>query len=164
VDERFDGQDPTAPPSARPFAVRFACPAAWTATSAAHPESELLDAQCVIAGDRFFLRALLIVPVTDAADDFEWSIWTEVSEDDFITRCSRWFTHGREHDAPITARLAVTLPGYGGPTVGIPGLLQDREVGLPPHFTLLDTGHPLGRDQHIGITLDRAATLASTVV
>jgi hypothetical protein len=143
-----------------PFTLRLASPASWTPDVAGHPQSELLDAQCVIGGERFFLRGLVIIPVTDAGRDFEWAIWVEVAEDDFLARCARWFAPARASDPPVRAQLAVTLPGYGGSTIGIPGLLQDREVGLRPVFTLTDDGHPLAREQRSGITVERVIDLA----
>jgi hypothetical protein len=142
-----------------PFTLRVDCPSAWTADVAIHPQSELLHAQCVIGGERFFLHGVILMPITDADGDFEWGIWVEVAEDDFIARCSRWSIRGREHDLPVRARLAVVLPGYGGSTVGLPGLLQDRAVGHHPLFTIADTGHPLARDQRYGITTARVHEL-----
>jgi hypothetical protein len=144
-----------------PFTLRLACPSSWTDDVAIHPQSELLDAQCVIRGERFFLHGLVLVPVTDAGRDFEWGVWVEVTEDDFLARCSRWFIRGREDDAPVHAQLAVALPGYGDDsTVGIAGLLQDREVGVHALFTLTDDGHPLTREQRLGITTARVIDFA----
>lgn len=143
-----------------PFSLTLSCPASWTDEAAAHPESELLTAACVIRGDRFFFLALTIIPVTDAEQDFEWRLWVEVAENDFITRCSRWSSTTRQTDPPIRAQLAVTLPGYGGSTIGIPGLLQDQPIGLHPLFTLTDTGHPLAREQRLGIPVSRVVELA----
>ena len=143
-----------------PSFIALSYPASWTAESAAHPESELLAAACVIRGDRFFFHALALIPVTNAPQTFEWRLWVEVAERDFITRCSRWFTTGRENDPPIRAQLAVTLPGYGGSTVGIPGLLQDQPVGLHPLFTISDPGHLLAREQKVGISVSRVVELA----
>lgn len=144
-----------------PFTLRVSHPAAWTVDAAAHEQSELLAEQCVLRGDRFFLHALLLLPVTDVArDDFEWGIWVEVAEDDFLARCARWFAQGRENDAPVQAQLAVCVPTYDGSTLGIPGLLQDRAVGIRPLFTLDAGNHPLGRDQQLGITTDRIIAFA----
>ncbi|WP_051221537.1 DUF2199 domain-containing protein [Conexibacter woesei] len=143
-----------------PFTLKIRCPSSWTDGAAVHPESELLDAHCVIGGERFFLHGFVLIPVTDAERDFEWGIWVEVDEKDFLLRCARWSARGRERDAPVPGRLAVTLPGYGGSTLGIPGLLQDREVGLRPVFTLTDAGHPLAREQRLGITMARVIDLA----
>lgn len=141
------------------FTLHLACPSSWTDGAAVHPQSELLEAHCVIGGERFFLHGLVLIPVLDADRHFEWGVWVEVDENDFLSRCARWSARGREHDAPVRARLAVRLPGYDGSTIGIPGLLQDRELGLRPLFTLTDAGHPLAREQQRGITTARVIAL-----
>lgn len=143
-----------------PFTLHLACPASWTDGAAVHPQSELLDAHCVIGGERFFLHGLVLIPVTDAGRDFEWGIWVEVAEDDFLARCARWSARDREHDAPVLGQLAVLLPGYGDSTLGLVGLLQDRKLGLRPLFTLTDADHPLAREQQLGITTARVVALA----
>jgi hypothetical protein len=142
-----------------PFSLHITCPTPWTTASTRHPQSELLTEQCVIDGERFFLCALLILPVLDAEPDLEWSIWVEVAEDDFLSRCHRWFAQGREHDPPISAHLAVSLPGYAD-TLGIPGHLHTQPVGLKALFTLDDGIHPLARDQAAGIPTSRVHALA----
>jgi hypothetical protein len=124
-----------------PFTLTIRCPAFWTDGAAVHPESELLDAHCVIGGERFFLHGFVLIPVTDAGRDFEWGVWVEVAEDDFLSRCARWSAHGRELDAPVPARLAVALPGYDGSTIGV-------------------AGHPLAREQQAGVTTTRIIDLA----
>jgi hypothetical protein len=143
-----------------PFTLCISRPASWTSEAAQHPQSELLEEQCVIGGERFFLHALILLPVTDAAEDLQWRVWVEVAEDDFLSRCARWFIQGRETDPPVSAQLAVGLPGYDDSTLGVPGALQDRAVGIRPIFTVSAAGHPLSRDQQRGITTERVIEFA----
>ena len=56
-------------------------------------------------------------------------------------------------------QLATHLQSYGE-TVGLPGTLTLREETLLPIFLLDELDHALSRDQHRGITLERARELA----
>lgn len=171
-----------------PFALHVTCPALWTDEAAQHPESELLSEQCVIAGDRFFLCGILVLPVLDAEPDLEWTIWVQLpldafreaagatlrgsqrrgesaalvlvdAEADFLSRCRRWFVQGRENDPPVPAHLTVTLPGYAN-TIDTPGLLHTRPLGLRALFTPTDPSHTHTRDHSAGISQSQVHALA----
>ena len=110
---------------------------------------------------RFYLRALLHLPIADTTDDFRFGVWVEVDRGDFYRLGERW----RDDAAvrPFFGRLANDLDGYDA-TAGLPVAIQLRQVNLLPSAILLDGSHRLVEEQRSGMTRERALRLAERVL
>ena len=146
-----------------PFAFHAAAPDAWSDELAADERSGLTADQCVIGGERWFVRGLLVLPVRDADEDFSWGVWVEVSAGSFERMSELWETPNREREPPYPGWLANTLPVYEQPTIGMLARMTTRPVGLAPLVQVSADDHPLSVEQHEGITLARVEAIAATL-
>ena len=146
-----------------PFAFHAESPDAWTPDLASDPQSGLTADQCVIGGERFFARGLLVLHVRDADDDFAWGVWVELSAGSFERMSELWETPHREREPPYPGWLGNALPGYDVSTLGMLARLKTRPVGLAPLVHVSADDHPLSAEQQKGITLDRVREIAAAI-
>jgi hypothetical protein len=146
-----------------PFAFHAEAPDAWSPQRADDPESGLTADQCVIGGERFFARGLLVLPVRDADEDFTWGVWVELSSGSFERMSELWETPNREREPPYPGWLANALPGYRQSTLGMLARMKTQPVGLAPLVEVSADDHQLSAEQHEGITLARVREIAAAL-
>ena len=146
-----------------PFAFHAAVPDAWSSELASDPSSGLTADQCVIGGERFFARGLLVIPVLDAEPDFTWGVWVELSPGSFERMSELWETPNREREPPYPGWLANALPGYTASTLGMLARLKTQPVGRAPLVQVSADDHPLADEQRDGITLARVREIAAAL-
>ncbi|CAM3779511.1 hypothetical protein D3C76_996410 [compost metagenome] len=110
---------------------------------------------CVIAGERFFLRALLPLSVVELNDSYCIGIWVELQPSAFERVCELWRDERQAAEPPFTVRLANSIPTLPQ-TLGLEGLLQLSGPTSRPSVTLSTSSHPLAVEQAKGISLHRA--------
>jgi hypothetical protein len=113
-------------------------------------------------GDRFFVRALLELPIEGEDGYFGYGSWIEVSEADAVTLGELWDDETGQGASPFTGTLANELSPYAF-TEGLPVRIRLRDVHLLPLVELDDDEHELVRAQRRGISSHRAHQLAATV-
>lgn len=113
-------------------------------------------------GERFFVRALLELPVEGEEGYFGYGSWIEVSPDAFTALGELWHDEEGWRSEPFAGTLANELSPYAF-TEGLPVLIRLRDVQLLPLVELEDGEHELIRAQRHGISRHRAHELAATV-
>lgn len=113
-------------------------------------------------GERFFVRALLELPIDGEETYFGYGAWVEVGADDFETLGRLWHDEDGWRSGPFSGTLANELSPYAF-TEGLPVRLRLRDVRLLPLAELEDADHELVRAQRRGISPHRAHELAATV-
>jgi hypothetical protein len=113
-------------------------------------------------GERFFVRALLELPIVGEDGYFGYGTWVEVSRADFDVLAELWFDEEGWRNAPFAGTLANELSPYAF-TEGLPLEIKLRDVQLLPLVELADGEHELVRAQRNGISPHRAHQLAATV-
>jgi hypothetical protein len=93
-----------------PLAYHAEAPAYWSPDLAQDNESELGEEQCVVKGERFFVRGLVRLPVLDADQYFEWGVWVSLSKDSFLRMSDVWEQEGREVEPPMFAGCRPSSP------------------------------------------------------
>lgn len=116
----------------------------------------------ILDGVRFFVRALLELPIAGEDGYFGYGAWIEVSEPDFETLGELWDDEDGWRREPLTGTLANELSPYAF-TEGLPVQIRLRDVQLLPLVELADGEHELVRAQRHGISSHRAHQLAATV-
>jgi hypothetical protein len=109
--------------------------------------------------ERFFVRALLELPVADEHGHFGYSTWIEVDETAFDALRGSWLQMGSE---PLTGALASEVHPYAF-TEGLPVQIHPRAADVLPLVELDDADHELVRAQRNGISSHRAHELVATV-
>ncbi len=113
-------------------------------------------------GDRYFVRALLELPIDGEDGYFGYGAWIEVSEADVAALGELWDDEEGERAEPFAGALANELSPYAF-TEGLPVRIRMRDVQLLPVVELQDGEHELVRAQRHGISPHRAHQLAATV-
>jgi hypothetical protein len=112
--------------------------------------------------ERFFVRALLELPVHGEDGYFGYGSWIEVSADDFAALGELWDDEEGWRSEPFAGTLANELSPYAF-TEGLPVRIRLREVQSLPLVELEDSDHELVRAQRNGISRHRAHDLAATI-
>jgi len=113
-------------------------------------------------GVRFFVRALLQLPIDGEDGYFGYGTWVEVSRGDAATLGELWHDEAGGDAGPFTGTLANELSPYAF-TEGLPVRLRLRDVRLLPLVELDEANHELVRAQRRGISLHRAHELTATL-
>ncbi|MDQ3066311.1 MAG: DUF2199 domain-containing protein [Actinomycetota bacterium] len=113
-------------------------------------------------GDRYFVRALLELPIDGEDGYFGYGSWVEVSEPDVAALGELWNDDEGQRAEPFHGTLANELSPYAF-TEGLPVSIRLRDVKLLPLVELDDANHELVRAQRHGISSHRAHQLAATV-
>ena len=114
------------------------------------------------AGDRYFVRALLELPIDGEHGYFGYGAWIEVSGEDVASLGELWGEEDGWRAEPFVGTLANELSPYAF-TEGLPVRIRLRDVRLLPLVELEDGEHELVRAQRRGISPHRAHELAATV-
>jgi hypothetical protein len=113
-------------------------------------------------GDRYFVRALLELPIDGEDGYFGYGAWIEVDEADAVALGELWNDEQGEGASPFSGTLANELSPYAF-TEGLPVQIRLRDVQLLPLVELEDANHELVRAQRHGISGHRAHELAATL-
>jgi hypothetical protein len=128
--------------------------------------AEIADDWCVFKDldgvERFYVRGLLQIPIPALEAYFGYGIWIEVDAASFDRLGELWGDESGRDEPPFAGRLANELAPYEG-TVGLPVMLQLREVERLPSVELVETDHQLRAEQRSGISEARAQELSATV-
>jgi hypothetical protein len=111
----------------------------------------------------YYVRGLLQIPVPSLDRYFGYGAWIEVDAQSYDRLGELWNDERGEDEPPFSGRLANELAPYEG-TVGLPVMLQLREVELLPTVELVETDHIVRVEQQAGISEARAHELAATVL
>lgn len=117
----------------------------------------------ILDGERFFVRALVELPIAGEEGYFGYGAWIEVSEPDYAALVELWHDEDGWRSEPFAGTLANELSPYAF-TDGLPVKLRLRDVRLLPLVELEDGEHELVRAQRHGISPHRAHQLAATVL
>jgi hypothetical protein len=118
---------------------------------------------CVIDGRHFFIRGRILIPVIGSGDPFIWGCWASVSQASFERFGRLWDVKVREHEPPISGRLANDIPLYPN-TRDLACTIRMKNVRRRPSFEIEHADHALAIEQRSGITLDRVKEIAAAVL
>lgn len=140
-------------------------PAIVTAMPAAEraKRAELSSDQCVVDGEHFFILGNLDIPIVGHQEVLRFTVWSSLSEKNFVRSCELWETQGRELEPPYFGWLSSVVPFYPL-TLNLPLSVQTSAVGVRPRLYLTDEAHALARDQAHGISWERAEEISAVAM
>jgi len=111
---------------------------------------------CVIKGERFFIRAVLPLPVDSRARAYNIGLWVEVAQADFDRVYELWDSDAKLSEPPIPAVVANAIPITAG------ALRHSAELRLAgptlrPQVILKPSDQPIYFEQSSGIDVHRIA-------
>jgi hypothetical protein len=111
---------------------------------------------CVLDGKRFFVRALLPLPVADSELPYNIGLWVEVSRRDFERVYELWDSPEQSQEPAFLAHVANDISIHP-PVSCLEGMLSLTGRTTRPILTLRPAEHPLVGEQVRGITPHRVA-------
>jgi hypothetical protein len=109
---------------------------------------------CVIAGEDFFIRCRIVLPIRGlAGQSFSYGVWSSVSKDNFRDYFSTFQTNDQRQLGPWFGWLSNRLPHYPD-TLKLKCKVLPQDGDSRPVLELEITDHPLSAAQHEGLTLD----------
>ena len=148
-----------------PFSYAADAPAYWYALPPAGRGRRAIlgEEQCEIDGQHFFVRGNIRIPIIDAPEDFDWTVWVSLSPANYQRMAEQWRTPGREDEPPYFGWLSTELPIYPS-TLSLKMMVHTQPLGLRPLIELEPTDHPLAIEQRQGITLARVQEIAALIM
>jgi hypothetical protein len=104
-----------------------------------------------IGYDRFFVRALLPLPVLDRGKPYNLGVWAEVTEEAFFRIRDLWDEPEQDKEPPFQATLQNRIP-HLPETCGLSVQLHLTGPKTRPRLTVPSSHHPLHAQQCSGIT------------
>jgi hypothetical protein len=111
---------------------------------------------CIIEEDRFFVRAVLPLPVETREDPYCIGLWVEVSRDTFDHIYHLWDSEDQSAEPPFAARIANEIPTAAG-SLGLEAELQLTGPRTRPKVFLAPANHQLYLEQTRGIDVHRVS-------
>ena len=113
---------------------------------------ELTDDTCIIDGQDFFVRGVLIIPIHGDDDGLGFGVWVSQKQENFQS----YVDHPDSAEiGPYFGWFASELGPYA-PTLGLKAMTHFQGNNQRPLIELEPTEHPLSIDFHNGISLERA--------
>jgi hypothetical protein len=113
---------------------------------------------CTLDESRYFLRAYLTLPFTEASGEFGWGVWVEVSRDHHDVYAGQIVCEAECEPSTqyrLEGRIANAIPGYRT-TLGVAVDVLLGEAGQRPSLWLPSRSrHTLAREQVGGISAAR---------
>lgn len=108
---------------------------------------------CVIDGEDFFIRGVILIPIRGADEHFGLGVWVSQKRENFHTYLDR---HDSAEIGPFFGWLSNRIPGYDPDTWLLKTMAHFRGRDRRPLIRLEPCDHALYRDYSDGVTLDRA--------
>jgi hypothetical protein len=118
------------------------------------------DDLCTINWERFFVRAILPLPVFSQTYPYQIGMWAEVDGDVFNLVRELWDDPSQNRKPPFEALLANEIPLLPT-TCGLSAKLQLTGPTTRPSIVITPCEHPLYGEQTEGITAHRAFEYSS---
>ena len=135
----------------------------WPDQGLAVPESERATRikgnaeTCVVDGKSFFIRGVILLPITGTSGHLGIGAWVSQSPENFQTYLKNFQTRGI---GPFFGWLCNSIPFYKSHTWDMKAALHFPGGNRRPVIELASSEHPLYADFSKGITLDKAWSIA----
>lgn len=115
--------------------------------------ARLTEDTCVIDGEDYFIRAILLLPVRDYAHDFSFGVWVSQKRENF----ERYLAEPDSSEiGPFFGWLSSEINYYEESTLNLKTTAHFQGGAQRPTIEVEQTDHPLAVDQREGITLAKA--------
>lgn len=119
--------------------------------------------QCIIDDKHYYIRGHIELPVEDSIENFCWSVWVEMTKEDFDKMAEIWDEENRFLEPPFNGELSSQLEPYPQ-TDGLLVKIIKQHVGYVPKIELLESSHPLYLEQESGINMNRVIQFAKQIL
>lgn len=143
------------------FDLACFCPDYWGDEEVYEPNSMIrMDSDflsedfCVVAGDHFFVRTVLELPLVDGPGHFAYGVWVSASRSNFELYLAHFDAGDFDDDAGWFGWFSNALSGYPD-TVNLACNVELQRDRQRPKIILHETDHPLYQEQAHGVGYDR---------
>jgi hypothetical protein len=118
----------------------------------------LTSDSCVIAGQFFFIRGCLEIPIIGSTETYTWGVWVSLSESNFFIWQTNYNASKRSHIGPFFGWLCSSISVYPD-TRRLKTMVHLRDKSLRPLIELDATDHPLSVHQRFGISIGELSAM-----
>lgn len=138
-------------------ALAFRAPAPWDwATDAERTADWLLTSDfCSFRETDFYVRGVLVLPITDTDRTLEFGVWSSLSRANIERYSDTFDDEDQSKLGPMFGWFSNAVPGYPD-TMGLKCQVLPQDHRQRPLIVLEPTDHPLAVHQHEGVTLEEA--------
>ncbi|MES2153426.1 MAG: DUF2199 domain-containing protein [Pseudomonadota bacterium] len=111
---------------------------------------------CIIEGKRFFVRALLPLPVATREIPYCIGLWVEIAREAFDRIYDLWESDEQLNESPFSAYVANEIPTAIG-SLGLEAELHLTGPSTRPNIWLKPSNHPLYIEQTRGVDVHRVS-------
>ena len=111
---------------------------------------------CIVDDKRFFIRALLPLPVESREDNYCIGLWVEVTQAAFERIYDIWDLEEKVSEPPFIVQIANEIPTASG-SLGLDAELHLNPPGARPYVFLNPGTHQLYIEQAEGIDIHRVS-------
>ncbi len=115
----------------------------------------------ILDDERYFVRAVIPLPIIDTGENYCIGAWAELSERDFQITYDRWDDEDQADELPMNAKLSNSIP-LNSDTFESEVLFKLTSAQSRPNI-ILSGNDPLANEQENGISLHRAAEYSALV-
>ncbi len=123
-------------------------------------EKTLTSDVYILRNGHFFIRGVLEIPIINSEEKFSYGVWVSLNEKNFNRYVDTWESDHRAEEPPYFGWLSNSIDGYPE-TLDLKTHVHQQERGSRPKIELEHTDHPLAREQHHGITMERVHEIVS---
>jgi len=129
------------------------------AHATAIPEEEWADRveldtdSCIVDGEDFFIRTVLLIPIHDSDEHLGFGVWVSQKKESFETYMENFYS---ADIGPFFGWFSNELMFGGQSTLNLKTMAYFQGDGLRPYIELEPTDHPLSVAQSNGISLKEA--------
>ncbi|MDE3202088.1 MAG: DUF2199 domain-containing protein, partial [Acidobacteriota bacterium] len=116
---------------------------------------------CAINDEDFFVRGLLHLPIIGAGEAFCFGVWGSLSRKNLEALIQADATGEQPEFDPMFSWLSTWPKGYPD-THGVKMYAHIQDKDTRPYFRLEPSDHPLAREYHEGITVERLREIMFT--
>lgn len=118
---------------------------------------------CVLDDNRFFIRCVLEVALSEHTDVFAYGLWAEIAARDFNRYAIYYNTDAPATVSTFAGHVANRLPLTGETLRLACSITLSNEEGMRPAICVADASHELHAEQENGVALSRALALVGTM-
>ena len=108
---------------------------------------------CVVDKEHYFIRAVLLIPITDTSEHLGFGVWVTQKKENFKTYLDNYDTN---EIGPFFGWLSNEFSYGGVPTTNLKTMAHFQGNGQRPLIELDESEHPLYLAQKNGISMDEA--------
>ena len=131
----------------------------WDLSKTEKEERAQIDSDFCRLDDRYFIRGVAYLPISETDKSYGWGIWAEVPQEHFFeyVKC---YEEDNSAKPNFSGLVANKIPSYEN-TIGLELLVRLGDETQRPEFYFTNPAHLLTKEQTNGISIEKVHSFSS---